>query len=143
MLCFSDSDTVETWKDGKCNTYDIVVSKGDSPFKILKHTTNKKSGHGTRISAFVLRHLPDAAAMTDILSARFLYDPKFVVKINGHPTFSLIFNTLVLEPEVKHWHGAKKDSWFSHIAIEVPGEDTSNEWCEPVSDEQYDKLENK
>lgn len=83
MLCFSDSYTVETWKDGKCNTYDIVVSKGDSPFKILKHTTNKKSGHGTRISAFVLRHLPDAAAMTDILSARFLYDPKFVVKING------------------------------------------------------------
>ena len=67
MLCFSDSYTVETWKDGKCNTYDIVVSKGDSPFKILKHTTNKKSGHGTRISAFVLRHLPDAAAMTDIL----------------------------------------------------------------------------
>ena len=83
MLCFSDSYTVETWKDGKCNTYDIVVSKGDSPFKILKHTTNKKSGHGTRISTFVLRHLPDAAAMTDILSARFLYDPKFVVKING------------------------------------------------------------
>ena len=41
---------------------------------------------------------------------------------------------------VKHWHGAKKDSWFSHIAIEVPGEDTSNEWCEPVSDEYYDSL---
>ena len=40
----------------------------------------------------------------------------------------------------KHWHGAKKDSWFSHIAIEVPGEDTSNEWCEPVSDEYYDNL---
>lgn len=41
---------------------------------------------------------------------------------------------------VKHWHGAKKDSWFSHIAVEVPGEATSNEWCEPVSDEKYDKL---
>ena len=41
---------------------------------------------------------------------------------------------------VKHWHGAKKDSWFSHLAIEVPGENTSNEWCEPVSDEEYDKL---
>lgn len=83
MLCFSDSYTVETWKDGKCNTYDIAVSKGDSPFKILKHTTNDKNGHGTRISTFVLRHLPDAIAMTNILSARFLYDPKFVVKING------------------------------------------------------------
>lgn len=40
-----------------------------------------------------------------------------------------------------YWHGAKKDSWFSHIAAEIPGEDTSNEWCEPVSDEEYNELE--
>ena len=38
---------------------------------------------------------------------------------------------------VKHWHGAAPDSWFSHLAIEIPGENTSNEWLEPVSDEQY------
>jgi quercetin dioxygenase-like cupin family protein len=42
--------------------------------------------------------------------------------------------------DVKHWHGAKSDSWFSHIAVEVPGENCKNEWCEPVSDEEYDKL---
>ena len=41
---------------------------------------------------------------------------------------------------VKHWHGAKADSWFSHIAVEVPGEETSNEWCEPVDNETYGKL---
>ena len=41
---------------------------------------------------------------------------------------------------VKHWHGAKADSWFSHLAFSVPGEETSNEWCEPVSDEDYNKL---
>ncbi|MCP1103032.1 hypothetical protein M2454_002490 [Aequitasia blattaphilus] len=41
---------------------------------------------------------------------------------------------------VKHWHGAKADSWFSHIAVEIPGDDTRNEWCEPVSDEEYRKL---
>lgn len=41
---------------------------------------------------------------------------------------------------VKHWHGAAPDSWFSHLAIEVPGEDAGNEWCEPVSDEEYGKL---
>ena len=41
---------------------------------------------------------------------------------------------------VKHWHGAKKDSWFSHIAVEVPGVGCSNDWCEPVSDEEYNKL---
>lgn len=41
---------------------------------------------------------------------------------------------------VKHWHGAAPDSWFQHLAIEVPGENGRNEWCEPVSDEDYGKL---
>ena len=41
---------------------------------------------------------------------------------------------------VKHWHGAARDSWFSHVAFEAPGEDCSNEWLEPVDDEQYGKL---
>lgn len=45
-----------------------------------------------------------------------------------------------IPPEVKHWHGAAKDSWFSHIAIEVPKEGASNEWCEPVSTDEYEKL---
>ena len=49
-------------------------------------------------------------------------------------------SVIVIPPNVKHWHGAKKDSWFSHIAIEVPGDDASNEWLEPVTDELYDKL---
>ena len=42
---------------------------------------------------------------------------------------------------VKHWHGATKDSWFQHIAIAVPGEECGNEWLEPVSDEDYSKLD--
>lgn len=59
----------------------------------------------------------------------------------GKETVSLEPGTIITIPaEVKHWHGAKADSWFSHIAIEVPGEDCKNEWCEPVSDEEYDKL---
>lgn len=41
---------------------------------------------------------------------------------------------------VKHWHGAAADSWFSHIAVEVDGTETSNEWLEPVTDEAYNKL---
>lgn len=41
---------------------------------------------------------------------------------------------------VKHWHGAAKDSWFQHLAVEVSGEETSNEWCEAVSPEEYAKL---
>ncbi|MDH4944152.1 cupin domain-containing protein [Sulfurimonas sp. C5] len=41
---------------------------------------------------------------------------------------------------VKHWHGAKADSWFSHIAIEIPGTQTSNEWLERVDDKYYESL---
>lgn len=42
---------------------------------------------------------------------------------------------------VKHWHGAAADSWFSHLAFEIPGTETSNEWLDPVSDAEYDALD--
>lgn len=59
----------------------------------------------------------------------------------GKPPVSLTPGTVItIPPNVKHWHGAKKDSWFSHIAVEVPGEKASNEWCEPVTDEEYNRL---
>ncbi len=45
-----------------------------------------------------------------------------------------------IAPEVKHWHGAAPDSWFSHLAVEVPAEGSSNEWLEPVKEEEYSKL---
>ncbi len=47
---------------------------------------------------------------------------------------------ITIPANVKHWHGAKKDSWFSHVAVEVPGKNTQNIWLEPVSDEEYDRL---
>ena len=45
-----------------------------------------------------------------------------------------------IPPEVKHWHGAAKDSTFSHLVVEVPAKDASNEWLEVVTDEVYAKL---
>lgn len=45
-----------------------------------------------------------------------------------------------IPPEVKHWHGATRDSWFSHLAVEVPAEGSSNEWLEAVTDDVYEKL---
>lgn len=59
----------------------------------------------------------------------------------GKEPVKMIPGTVVTIPaNVKHWHGATNTSWFSHIAIEVPGEETSNEWCEPITDEEYNKL---
>ena len=49
-------------------------------------------------------------------------------------------DVVTIPAEVKHWHGAAKDSWFSHIAVECPGENTKTEWCGAVSDEEYDAL---
>ena len=60
----------------------------------------------------------------------------------GKAPVSLEPGTVINIPaEVKHWHGAKADSWFSHIAIEVPGEESSNEWLEAVDDDTYNGLE--
>ena len=60
----------------------------------------------------------------------------------GKPARALRAGDVVNIPaNVKHWHGAKKDSWFSHIAVEVPGEETSNEWLELVDGETYNGLE--
>ena len=60
----------------------------------------------------------------------------------GKQAVSLVPGTVITIPaNVKHWHGAKKDSWFSHIAVEVPGEECRNEWCEPVTEDDYNALE--
>lgn len=59
----------------------------------------------------------------------------------GKDAVELTAGTVINIPaDVKHWHGAAPDSWMSHLAIEIGGEDTSNEWLEPVSDEDYGKL---
>ena len=59
----------------------------------------------------------------------------------GKPAQALKPGDIVEIPaNVKHWHGAKRDSWFSHLAFGFPGEDCSNEWLEPVTDEVYDAL---
>ena len=59
----------------------------------------------------------------------------------GKAAVSLHEGCVVMIPaNVKHWHGAKKDSWFSHLAFEIPGTDLSNEWCEEVSAAAYDAL---
>ncbi|HIX29702.1 MAG TPA: cupin domain-containing protein [Candidatus Blautia stercoravium] len=49
-------------------------------------------------------------------------------------------DVVVIPPEVKHWHGAAADSWFVHLAVEVPGDSTTNEWCEAVTEEEYGQL---
>ena len=59
----------------------------------------------------------------------------------GKPAVEILPGTVIHIPaNVKHWHGAAADSWFAHLAFEVSGENTSNEWLEPVTDDEYNKL---
>lgn len=59
----------------------------------------------------------------------------------GKPAIEIRPGTVIHIPaNVKHWHGAQKDSWFSHLAFEIDGENASNEWLEPVTDSEYQKL---
>ena len=59
----------------------------------------------------------------------------------GEPARELYPGDVVEIPaEVKHWHGAARDSWFSHLAIEIPAVGGSNEWLEPVTDKEYNTL---
>jgi quercetin dioxygenase-like cupin family protein len=59
----------------------------------------------------------------------------------GKPAVELTPGTVIHIPaEVKHWHGAAKDSWFAHLAVEIEGEDARNEWLEPVDENEYNIL---
>ncbi len=59
----------------------------------------------------------------------------------GKEPVSLTPGTVITIPAgVCHWHGAKKDSWFSHIALEIPGKECHTEWFEPVADAEYNAL---
>lgn len=100
MLCFADSYMVETWQNGVCNTYRITVSEGDSPYILEKLDEGCKKGHGTKISAFVTRNLPNIEQMTNVLSARFMYDLNFVLEINNKKVNLLEHKGLVSNREV-------------------------------------------
>ncbi len=59
----------------------------------------------------------------------------------GKPAREILPGTVIHIPaNVKHWHGAAADSWYAHLAFEIPGENTSNDWLDPVTDEEYGKL---
>ena len=63
---------------------------------------------------------------------------------DGKSAVEILPGTVIHIPaNVKHWHGATEDSWFAHLAFEIPGEKTENVWLEPVNNEEYNKLESR
>lgn len=83
LLCFADQYSVETWRGDKGASFEIGTRGQESPFNIEKEGAFLRAGHGTKLSVMVERHLPNPDRIRDILSARFLHDPQFVVRVNG------------------------------------------------------------
>lgn len=83
LLCFADSYSVETWRGGKGAIFEIGTQSRENPFRIENEISFIRQGSGTILSVAVVRHLPDPVGIREILSARFLHDPQFVVRVNG------------------------------------------------------------
>ncbi len=84
LLCFSEEYKVITQKKGKKSTFHISTMSGENPFIITKQSFEKADGIGTRLEVVVEKNLPDANKILEVISARFLHDPLFRVKINGN-----------------------------------------------------------
>ncbi len=82
-LCFNDEYRVETRKDGIKNTYELALSSGMQPIRVVNHTDTTAEGHGTTVSVVVKRNLISFEELSEIISARFLFNPEFKVFING------------------------------------------------------------
>lgn len=83
LVCFDEHYTIETWKDGTLNTYEIMVSGGNSAFSIENHTQANKSGSGTKIIVNAIKHFPESSAIIKTLGYKFMFDPQFEVYVNG------------------------------------------------------------
>ncbi len=82
LLCFADRYEVETWREGEGARFAVSTDSQQTPFKIESESAFLRNGHGTRLSVVVERHIPDADHTRQILSARFLHDPQFLVRVN-------------------------------------------------------------
>jgi len=83
LLCFADRYEVDTWKNGAGGQFHISTQSGSNPFVLLQEKAITSPGHGTHLKATIQRHLPDPDKIREVLSARFLHDPKFTVYVNG------------------------------------------------------------
>ncbi len=107
MLCFANSYVIRTWNAGKCFECTISISSGNEPFKIVSKKSYKKEGHGTEISSYASRNIPNLKETKEILSARFIYDPQFDLTINGESLTLATCDGVVKEEEVKTKDGKR------------------------------------
>lgn len=112
MLCFAPEYTVTTTRDGFQNSFQIVTTSRNNPFEIARATRKRSAGHGTRLSCAVSKNLPTPSRVAEVLSARFLHDPQFVVKVNGHSIPLSDHRGLVSQEMLKFADGQTAEAFF-------------------------------
>ena len=101
MFCFSNKYTVETWQNGIGYIYEICISSGNEPFTAVNTDKIQKLGHGTKISTVVDKNkIQNIEEIKNILSARFSYDPEFILKINNEKLDLFSNNEIIAEKTI-------------------------------------------
>lgn len=83
LLCFADEYNVETWRDGTLGKFVVGTGAGTSPFVLKWQDNDAREGAGTKLSVSVSRKLPEIEEILTVLSARFIHDPEFEIRVNG------------------------------------------------------------
>ena len=112
MLCFASEYEVETRRGGALSLFTISTASGDEPFELLKEIGKRASGHGTKLLAKVTRNLPSADGVRHVLSARFLHDPEFTVKVNGKSIPLAEHAGLINREDLTFSDGCKAEAFF-------------------------------
>ena len=111
--------------------------------KIRKPEENENGASGIQIAKLDHDFQPNAfSAHThgDELEIVYLRQGVVSMEVDGIRFDARSGAVVVIPANVKHWHGAAADHWMSHVAFEAPGTACANEWCEPVTDEEYAAL---
>ena len=107
LLCFGNEYEVETWREGKLATFIVGTESGPSPFVLRSKELGEREGNGTRLAVRVERHIPNADEILTVLSARFVHDPEFVIRVNGVARPFSEIGGIVSETEIGFTTGAK------------------------------------
>ena len=112
LLCFGDTYDVETRRDGKGGRFTVSTTSGDQPFCLTRQEAAEIPGHGTRLRVRVVRNLCDADKIRDVLSARFLHDPRFELVVNERSVPLAEHPGLIDRSELQVGEGIRLDVLF-------------------------------
>ncbi len=132
LLCFGNEYQVETWRDGKSNSFEVSVSSGDQPLTVTSKEEMDKPGHGTKLSVPVAQNFLPSGAISEMLSARFISTPDFSISVNGkvvplheHPGVvdqtKLMVGDIKLNVTLVDSKQGRRDNVFQGVAIWVGG----------------------